>query len=83
MHHKISKWKMAHLGVLIHCGDKDRIASERERWNDESNTLCIQPGIDYNTLIRSITGEGDYIHIKHEKKRRIKKWQLISEEEII
>lgn len=37
-----------HLGqekvTLIHCGGKDRIASEREQWNDGSNTLCIEPG---------------------------------------
>ncbi len=30
--------------ILIQCGGKDRIASEREQWNDGSNTLCIQPG---------------------------------------
>ena len=30
--------------TLIQCGDKDRIASEREQWNDGSNTLCIEPG---------------------------------------
>ena len=30
--------------TLIHCGGKDRIASEREQWNDGSNTLCIAPG---------------------------------------
>ena len=29
---------------MIHCGGIDRIASEREQWNDGSNTLCIQPG---------------------------------------
>ncbi len=28
---------------LIQCGGGDRIASEREQWNDGSNTLCIQP----------------------------------------
>lgn len=36
------------LGVdqveLIPCGGSDRIASEREQWNDGSNTLCIAPG---------------------------------------
>ena len=30
--------------TLLHCGGKDRIASEREQWNDGSNTLCIEPG---------------------------------------
>ena len=29
---------------LILCGGKDRIASEREQWNDGSNTLCVEPG---------------------------------------
>lgn len=29
---------------LIRCGGKDRVASEREQWNDGSNTLCIAPG---------------------------------------
>lgn len=37
-----------HLGLdqvtLIRCGGKDRIASEREQWNDGSNTLCVAPG---------------------------------------
>lgn len=30
--------------TLIECGGKDRIASEREQWNDGSNTLCLEPG---------------------------------------
>ncbi len=38
-----------HMGVekvtLIKCGGEDRIASEREQWNDGSNTLCIAPGV--------------------------------------
>ncbi len=37
-----------HLGVdhvsMIQCGGQDRVASEREQWNDASNTLCIAPG---------------------------------------
>ena len=37
-----------YLGVgpveLIRCGGHNRIASEREQWNDGSNTLCIAPG---------------------------------------
>lgn len=37
-----------HLGIekvtLIKCGGEDRIAAEREQWNDGSNTLCIAPG---------------------------------------
>ena len=36
------------LGVgqvdLIRCGGGDRVASEREQWNDGSNTLCVAPG---------------------------------------
>ncbi len=38
-----------HLGIdkvtLIKCGGNDRIAAEREQWNDGSNTLCIAPGV--------------------------------------
>ncbi len=30
---------------LIKCGGDSRIASEREQWNDGSNTLCIAPGV--------------------------------------
>ena len=30
--------------TLIPCGGGDRIAAEREQWNDGSNTLCIRPG---------------------------------------
>ena len=30
--------------TLIPCGGKDRAVSEREQWNDGSNTLCISPG---------------------------------------
>ncbi len=37
-----------HLGVdrvtMIRCGGGDRVASEREQWNDGSNTLCVSPG---------------------------------------
>ena len=30
--------------ALIACGGNDFIASQREQWNDGSNTLCIAPG---------------------------------------
>lgn len=30
--------------TLIRCGGSSRVASEREQWNDGSNTLCIRPG---------------------------------------
>ena len=29
---------------LLPCGGGDRIAAEREQWNDGSNTLCVRPG---------------------------------------
>lgn len=29
---------------LLRCGGGDRIAAQREQWNDGSNTLCIRPG---------------------------------------
>lgn len=31
--------------TLIRCGGKNHIASEREQWNDGSNTLCLRPGV--------------------------------------
>ena len=47
-----------YLGIdkvtLIKCGGNDRIASEREQWNDGSNTLCIAPG-------KVITYERNYV----------------------
>jgi len=36
-----------HLGckvTLIPCGNGDYVTSQREQWNDGSNTLCIKPG---------------------------------------
>ena len=30
--------------TLIKCGGNDYIASQREQWNDGSNTLCLSPG---------------------------------------
>ncbi|MEG1926020.1 MAG: arginine deiminase [Ruthenibacterium sp.] len=30
---------------LILCGGSNKIASEREQWNDGSNTLCVSPGV--------------------------------------
>lgn len=47
--------------TLINCGGKDRIASEREQWNDGSNTLCIAPGkvvvYDRNYITNAILRE--------------------------
>ena len=31
--------------TMIKCGGDDIIASQREQWNDGSNTLCIAPGL--------------------------------------
>lgn len=31
--------------TLIPCGGGDKVVSEREQWNDGSNTLCISPGV--------------------------------------
>ncbi len=35
---------------LIFCGGGDNVASQREQWNDGSNTLCVAPGkvVAYN-----------------------------------
>ncbi|MEG0799000.1 MAG: arginine deiminase [Bacilli bacterium] len=35
---------IGHNIVLIPCGGGDKVISEREQWNDGSNTLCIAPG---------------------------------------
>ena len=29
---------------MLRCGGNDRIAADREQWNDGSNTLCVSPG---------------------------------------
>ncbi len=43
---------------LINCGGMDVIASQREQWNDASNTLCIAPGkvivYDRNSVTNAI-----------------------------
>lgn len=36
---------LGHPVELIPCGGGDRIAAEREQWNDGSNTLAIAPGV--------------------------------------
>lgn len=54
-----------HLGIekvtLIKCGGEDRIAAEREQWNDGSNTLCIAPGVvvvyERNTVTNALLKE--------------------------
>lgn len=47
--------------TLVRCGGKDRVASEREQWNDGSNTLCIEPGkvivYDRNDMTNGILRE--------------------------
>jgi len=44
--------------TLINCGGMDVIASQREQWNDASNTLCIAPGkvivYDRNSVTNAI-----------------------------
>lgn len=54
-----------HMGLdcitLIHCGGADRVASEREQWNDGSNTLCVEPGkviaYDRNNITNNLLRE--------------------------
>ena len=41
---KILETYLGHPVKLIPCAGGDKIASEREQWNDGSNTLCIAPG---------------------------------------
>lgn len=44
--------------TLIPCGGGDKIISEREQWNDGSNTLCISPGVvvvyDRNNITNAV-----------------------------
>ena len=35
---------LGHPVKLIPCAGGDKVAAEREQWNDGSNTLCIEPG---------------------------------------
>lgn len=49
-----------HVGrkvTLIKCGGEDRIAAEREQWNDGSNTLCIAPGTIVTYQRNTVTNE--------------------------
>src|SRR5574344_278574 len=44
--------------TLIPCGGGDKVISEREQWNDGSNTLCIAPGVvivyNRNTITNAV-----------------------------
>jgi len=52
---------LGHPVELINCGGVDRIAAEREQWNDGSNTLAIAPGkivvYDRNEVTNAILKE--------------------------
>ena len=41
---KILEKYLGHKVKLIPCAGGDKVAAEREQWNDGSNTLCIAPG---------------------------------------
>ncbi len=41
---KILEKYLGHRVKLIPCAGGDKVAAEREQWNDGSNTLCIAPG---------------------------------------
>ena len=47
--------------TLIPCAGGDKVASEREQWNDGSNTLCIAPGVvivyDRNVITNQVLRE--------------------------
>ena len=42
---KILEKYLHHPVKLIPCAGGDKVGSEREQWNDGSNTLCIEPGV--------------------------------------
>ena len=44
LEHILSKYLGREI-TIIPCGAGDQIISEREQWNDGSNTLCIAPGV--------------------------------------
>lgn len=48
LYHKLDEVLAEYMNLdevsLIQCGGRDRIAAEREQWNDGSNTLCLAPG---------------------------------------
>jgi len=43
--------------ILIPCAGGDKVAAEREQWNDGSNTLCIAPGVVIVYDRNSVTNE--------------------------
>ncbi len=43
LEHILTKY-VGHQVELLPCGAGDRIAADREQWNDGSNTLCVRPG---------------------------------------
>lgn len=47
--------------TLIPCAGGDKVAAEREQWNDGSNTLCIAPGVvivyDRNVITNQVLRE--------------------------
>lgn len=47
--------------TLIPCAGGDKVSSEREQWNDGSNTLCIAPGVvivyDRNNITNTLLKE--------------------------
>lgn len=47
--------------TLIPCAGGDKVAADREQWNDGSNTLCIAPGVvivyDRNTITNQVLRE--------------------------
>ena len=47
---------------LLPCGGGDRIAAEREQWNDGSNTLCVRPGTVVVYQRNNVTNDLLYKH---------------------
>ena len=43
--------------ILIPCAGGDDVASQREQWNDGTNTLCIAPGVVVVYNRNNITNE--------------------------
>lgn len=58
---------------FIRCGGGDMMASQREQWNDGSNTLCIAPGT-------VVTYERNYVSNELMEKKGIKVLTMLSSE---
>ena len=58
---------------MIRCGGRDVIASEREQWNDGSNTLCVAPG-------KIVVYDRNYVTNQHLRSYGLEAYEMPSSE---